>query len=235
MKLNHLFLALLLISTACQTVQDTESKNAQVAEDTIRSAPEQVAQEPVSLPPPDYDTTKWTEVVRLDKSIVIDMKYATKENFVKEKMYDCSRCFLRRDVALAVVRVHRHLQGQGLGLKLLDCFRPRPIQWMLWNKVPDPRYVSDPRKGSMHNRGAAVDLTLVDGEGNELDMGTPFDFFGPEAHPSYTDLPEHVLNNREILREAMMSEGFKPITTEWWHFSLSGKNYALSDMLWKCY
>lgn len=217
---------------ACQPEGNRKQQAKAVATDTLASAPVPAAK---PLPPPDYDTAQWTEVVRLDSSIRMDMKYATTENFVEKKMYDCGRCFLRPEVARAVVRVHRKLQQEQLGLKMLDCYRPRPIQWKLWEKVPDPRYVADPRKGSMHNRGAAVDLTLVDSLGYELDMGTPYDFFGPEAHPSYTNLPDSVLNNRKILREAMLAEGFKPITTEWWHFSLGGKNYALSDMLWKCY
>ncbi len=234
MRIPILPLLAILCLGACQPTGSREQQTQAVATDTLATASAPPAQ-PLPPPPPDYDTAQWTEVVRLDSSILIDMKYATTENFVEEQMYDCSRCFLRPEVARAVVRVHQSLHEQGLGLKMLDCFRPRPVQWQLWEKVPDPRYVADPRKGSMHNRGAAVDLTLVDSLGNELEMGTPYDFFGPEAHPSYTNLPDSVLNNRKVLREAMMAEGFKPITTEWWHFSLGGKNYALSDMLWKCY
>ena len=79
------------------------------------------------------------------------------------------------------------------------------------------------------------DLTLADRTGQELDMGTPYDFFGPEAHPSYQALPDSVLANRRLLRETMIRYGFKPIRTEWWHYSFGGKNYMLSDMLWKCY
>lgn len=235
MRFKLLFYVWVLLLAACQSAPETGQEPAKVASETLSSGPEQTAQKPLPPPPPDYDTTKWTEVARLDSSILIDMKYATAENFVEEKMYDCSRCFLRPEVAKAVVRVHEQLQEQDLGLKMLDCFRPRPIQWKLWEKVPDPRYVADPRKGSMHNRGAAVDLTLVNAQGEELEMGTPYDFFGPEAQPSYTNLPDSVLANRATLRDAMLSEDFQPITTEWWHFSLGGKNYALSDMLWKCY
>ncbi len=163
------------------------------------------------------------------------MKYATAENFVKKKMYDCPRCFLRPEVAQAVVRAHRSLQQKGLGLKLYDCYRPLPVQWELWNTVSIPGYVADPRKGSMHNRGSAVDLTIVDAQGQELPMGTAFDFFGPEAHYAYAQLPDSVRQNRILLRETMAAQGFRPIRTEWWHFSFSRKNYALSDMLWKCY
>ncbi len=192
-------------------------------------------QMPVRPVLPDYDTSQWTEAIQLDSSIQVDMRYATENNFVEEKMYDCGRCFLRPEVARAVVQAHNELQKQGLGLKMLDCYRPRPIQWKLWEKVPDPRYVSDPRKGSMHNRGAAVDVTLVGPDGEQLEMGTPYDFFGPEAHPSYTNLPDSVLANRQLLRETMLAHGFQPIRTEWWHFSYGGRSYEISDMLWKCY
>ncbi len=187
------------------------------------------------VPPiPDYDTLEWADVHLLDESIVLDMRYATANNFVEEKMYECGRCFLRPEVARKIVKVHRGLQKQGLGLKMFDCYRPRPIQWKLWEKIPDARYVSDPRKGSMHNRGAAVDLTIVDVEGRQLDMGTTFDFFGPKAWSTFQDLPDSVLANRQLLRRLLEAEGFAGIRTEWWHFSYSGKGYPISDMLWNC-
>ena len=111
-------------------------------------------------------------------------------------MYTCPRCFLRPAVAKALLKVHRELGKKGLGLKLYDCYRPHSIQWALWKKVPDPRYVADPRKGSMHNRGSAVDLTVVErATGKELDMGTAFDYFGVEAYIDYQKLPAEVLNN----------------------------------------
>ena len=182
----------------------------------------------------DYDTTQWTDLHLLDSTIVIDMRYATTNNFVKEKMYDCSRCFLRPQVAQQIVAAHKMLQEGGLGLKMLDCFRPRPIQQKLWDKFQNPRYVTPPSKGSMHNRGAAVDLTIVDQDGNQLDMGTPFDYFGKEAHHAYTNLSEEILANRKLLKGTMAEVGLKPITTEWWHYSYQSKSYELSDMLWNC-
>jgi D-alanyl-D-alanine dipeptidase len=108
------------------------------------------------------------------------------------------------------------------------------VQWELWRKVPNPNYVADPRKGSMHNRGSAVDLTIVDAEGNELDMGTDFDYFGKEGHHDYTGLPKEVLENRKLLKEIMGKYGFRWIRTEWWHYSYKPKSYALSDVLWHC-
>ncbi len=176
----------------------------------------------------------FVEVISLDPTIRIDIKYATADNFVKQKMYNCGRCYLRPEVAAAIVKIHQNLQKKGLGLKIWDGYRPRPFQQRLWDKVPDDRYVTNPKKGSMHNRGAAVDLTIVDKNGKELDMGTPYDFFGEKAYQTYTDLPKNVLENRKLLKESLAEEGFLHIRTEWWHYSYTKKKYALSDWLWDC-
>ena len=183
----------------------------------------------------DYDTQKWTELSVLDNTITLDMRYATTNNFVKAQMYDCGRCFLRPEAAKAVAKAHKILKDKGYGgLKMFDCYRPRPYQKRLWDKMPDSRYVTPPWKGSQHTRGLAVDLTVIDKNGNELDMGTPFDTFTAEAHSGYKNLPKQVLNNRQLLRGVLESVGFKGITTEWWHFSYATKGYGLSDWVWKC-
>ncbi|MFZ4545374.1 MAG: D-alanyl-D-alanine dipeptidase [Saprospiraceae bacterium] len=176
----------------------------------------------------------FVEINVLEPSIVVDIKYATTDNFVKEKMYNCGRCFLRKEAAAAIVSAHRKLQRKGLRLKIWDAYRPRTFQYKLWNKMPDPRYVMNPAKGSMHNRGAAVDLTIVDKSGKELDMGTPYDFFGEKAHHNYTKLPKNVLENRKLLKETMAAVGFNSIRTEWWHYSYSKIKYELSDWVWNC-
>jgi D-alanyl-D-alanine dipeptidase len=183
---------------------------------------------------PDFDTTQWTELTRLDPTIRLDLRYATTNNFVNAKMYDCGRCFLRPAVARALVAVHHQLQKQGLGLKMFDCYRPRPIQWKLWKIVPDPRYVADPRIGSMHNRGAATDLTIVDSTGRELDMGTDFDFFGKAAHHDFHGLPENVLKNRQMLLTIMEQHGFQHIRTEWWHYSYKPESFPIAGWVWHC-
>lgn len=183
----------------------------------------------------DYDSTIWIDIAHIEPEIILDMRYATEDNFVNEKMYDCGRCFLRKEVAKGVVSIHHKLKSEyGYGLKMFDCFRPLPIQWKLWKKLPNPTYVADPRKGSMHNRGAAVDLTIVDENGVELDMGTPFDFFGKKAHHKFTDLPEEVLKNRTLLKTTMEQNGFGAITSEWWHYNFRGKAFEVSEMLWSC-
>jgi len=118
---------------------------------------------------------------------------------------------------------------------MFDCYRPAPYQQRLWDKVPNPSYVTPPSKGSMHSRGAAVDLTLVQlNTGKELDMGTPYDFFGREAHIDFTNLPEATFKNRTKLRQALEEGGFKGIRTEWWHFSYKGKSWPLSNWVWPC-
>lgn len=176
----------------------------------------------------------FAEVTTLDRTIRLDIRYATTDNFTKSKIYDCPRCLLRPEAAAAIVKAHKMLQKKGFGLKMFDCYRPRPYQQRLWDKVPDPNYVTPPVKGSMHSRGAAVDLTIVDAQGRELNMGTAYDFFGVAAHTDHTNLPAKVLDNRRLLRETLEAVGFKGIRTEWWHFSYQGKSYPLSDYVWPC-
>jgi D-alanyl-D-alanine dipeptidase len=176
----------------------------------------------------------FTDVATLKAGILFDIRYATKNNFTKSKIYDCPACLLRPEVAEALVKAQKKLQAKGLGLIMYDCYRPKPYQQRLWDKKPDPNYVTPPAKGSMHSRGAAVDLSIVDKNGKLLDMGTEYDYFGPEAHYDYTKLPAQVIKNRKLLRETMVAAGFQGIRTEWWHFSYKGKSYALSDYVWKC-
>lgn len=233
---NLLPLLLFFFFLQCKNKPATVSENQIPQPETVAEVDTPKIEEPtIEEPaPPDFDTTIWEEVVRLDESIALDLRYATENNFVEEKMYDCGRCFLRPDVAREVAKIHQELQAKGYGLKMFDCYRPRPIQWKLWNKVPDPRYVADPRKGSMHNRGMAVDLTIVDGEGNELDMGTDFDYFGKEAYHAYKEHPDEVLDNRKLLLSTMEAHNFRPTTTEWWHYSWKPKKWEIADWLWEC-
>jgi len=182
----------------------------------------------------DYDTAIWTDIGLIDPTITLDLKYATTDNFVKEKMYDCGRCFLRPEVATLILKAQQQLKTQGLSLKLFDCYRPKPIQEKLWAKVPNANYVTPPWKGSMHNRGAAIDLTIVDKNGVALDMGTAYDFFGKEAHHTFTAHSPKVNANRKLLKDLMESYDLRPIRTEWWHYSYQKKSYDISEMQWAC-
>lgn len=178
---------------------------------------------------------RWTDIEKADASILLEIRYATTNNFTKSIIYDCPKCFLRPDVAKALISVQKKLKEKGMGLKVFDCYRPSPYQQKLWDKVPNPNYVTPPKKGSMHSRGAAVDLTIVDKNGNELDMGTPYDFFGVEAHHTYTKHGAKVNENRKLLKSLMEAAGFNSIRTEWWHYSMNGGEYLdLSSRMWKC-
>jgi D-alanyl-D-alanine dipeptidase len=183
----------------------------------------------------DYDTSQWLEITTDHTGILLDLRYATENNFTSRRIYDCARCFLRPDAARKLVQLNRGINERyGLSLKLFDCYRPKPFQQKLWDIKPDPSYVTPPAKGSMHNRGLAIDVTLVDENGEELNMGTDFDFFGIEAHTDNYDLPEEVLRNRKVLETMMREIGFKGIRTEWWHFSYTEGDGELSDWTWTC-
>jgi len=155
----------------------------------------------------------------INARIILDMKYATSDNFLRRSLYSRAKAYARKTVAFKLDRVQKELEKRGLGLKIWDAYRPLPVQQELWNMMPDERYVADPKKGSAHNRGAAVDVTLVDSYGNELAMPTAFDDFSERAHLDYMDLPEDVLAHRALLVQAMKDQGFVPLKTEWWHYS----------------
>ncbi len=184
--------------------------------------------------PPKEDDLDWVEIKSLDKSFIYDLRYATSNNFVHKKMYPCAKCYVRPEVALALYKIQNELKNRGLGLKLFDCYRPGKVQKELWKMVPDPRYVADPKKGSMHNRGLAIDVTIVDSNGKELDMGTPFDYFGKEAYHSYKKFPDTILKNRNLLKRIMLKYNMEPITSEWWHYSYRKRPYPVEQWIWDC-
>ena len=177
----------------------------------------------------------WTDLAHADSSIRLDLRYATKNNFVGQVLYPCERCLLRTEVARAILQIQAELRKDKLGLILFDCYRPASVQKKLWTILPDAHYVTPPTKGSMHNRGLAVDVTLFDLlNQEELDMGTPFDFFGPKAHHTYLDLSPEVLQNRQTLKGIMTRHGFGAIRTEWWHYSFRDLPSEISDFIWDC-
>ncbi|BDD12990.1 D-alanyl-D-alanine dipeptidase (plasmid) [Fulvitalea axinellae] len=180
--------------------------------------------------------TGFVDLKTYDSNFSYDFRYATTNNFLKEKVYDCVQCLLRKDVAEALVRVNEKLKAKGYRIRLYDCYRPKGVQRKMWKIKPDARYVANPNaKGSSHNRGGAVDLTLETLEGKVLDMGTDFDHFGKRAHSDNNTLPAQILKNRELLRKTMMSEGFRPIRTEWWHFYFeNAKKYSISNFPFDC-
>jgi D-alanyl-D-alanine dipeptidase len=171
------------------------------------------------------------DVTSVNPRIRLDIRYATSNNFTGHKVYDEARCFLQAEVARKLSQVQADLERQALGLKVYDCYRPLSVQKKFWALVPDERYVANPATGSRHNRGAAVDLTLVDAKGRELSMPTPYDDFTEKAHRNYRDLPPEAIRNRETLEKAMVRRGFLPLPTEWWHFDAAGwESYPVLDV-----
>lgn len=181
-----------------------------------------------------YVKEGWTEL-STQNDFAVDIRYATTNNFTNSQIYDCPRCLLRSDVATSLNLLNQHLlEKYNLRIKLFDCYRPRAYQQRLWDKVPNPSYVTPPAKGSMHTRGMAVDLTLIDSLGNELDMGTEYDFFGKEAHFDFIGLDAKIIERRKFLRKKMEEYGFAGIRTEWWHFSYTSGKYDLATFTWTC-
>ncbi len=174
-------------------------------------------------------------IQKISDDFVLDMKYATSDNFLKEKVYSCAKCYIRKNVAEALKKANEDFISQGYKIKFFDCYRPHSVQKKMWKIFPNPGYVADPKGGSIHNKGAAVDITLVTLDGLPVDMGTDFDYFGKEAHHAYSKHSKTVLYNRRLLRETMKKHGFTTIRTEWWHYNFyAGKKYQISDFVWEC-
>ena len=155
--------------------------------------------------------------------IRIDVRYATTNNFMHQQLYPVAKAYLRAPAARALAEVQRELANQHLGLKVFDGYRPYAITEKMWEPIKNPDFVADPAKGSRHNRGAAVDLTLVDLDTrNEIAMPTPYDDFTPKASANYAELPPNVIANRAKLHDAMVRHGFDQLRSEWWHFDFHG-------------
>lgn len=163
------------------------------------------------------------EVKQHIPDVVVELPYATTENFVGEQLYpEGARCLLRRDTLEHLIVAADALRKKGYRIKLWDCYRPLAVQWKMWRRFPKPGYVANPEKGSHHNRGSAVDLTLMTMEGEEVEMPTPYDSFQRAAHQGYTGGTEASRKHRGILRRAMEEAGFRINRSEWWHYSLPG-------------
>ncbi len=184
---------------------------------------------------PDYNTDEWDEITTAKSGIQLDLRYSTEDNFTDQIIYSCPRCFVRPELGKKLRRIQKDIKNRyGYGLILYDCYRPRPAQEKLWQIVPNPTYVTNPKKGSMHNRGLAIDVGLIGKNGELLDMGTDFDFFGKEAHHTFQGHKETVLKHRRFLKKLMEMHGFQSIRTEWWHYSLKNVKAHISDWQWSC-
>ena len=161
------------------------------------------------------------ELITLDPTIKLDIHYASDNNFMGTAFYTQARAFLQRPAAEAVVRANAKLHQQGYGLLIFDGYRPWYVTKMFWDGTPaaDHSYVADPSKGSKHNRGCAVDLTVYDlRSGQPLDMPSSYDEMSERAHSDYAGGTPQQNANRALLRSAMEAEGFRVNPYEWWHF-----------------
>ncbi|MGC4039924.1 MAG: M15 family metallopeptidase [Flavobacterium sp.] len=215
-KILPFFFVLLLVS--CKSGQLNSSKSSALLDITKEN-----------------DSNAFVNLRNYSRDFVFDMKYATADNFLKEKVYPCDECYLRVKTVKALLEANKDFLQQGYRIKIYDCYRPKSIQKKMWKIVPDANYVANPKKGSIHNRGGAVDISLVDSNGKELDMGTKFDFFGKEAGHNYLQFSEEILTNRWLLKEIMLKHNFKSFDSEWWHYNLNGSNKdEVSNQKWSC-
>jgi D-alanyl-D-alanine dipeptidase len=198
------------------------------------AAAAQTAGTPPAEPGKTFRAPELVELVRLDSTLRLDIHYARYDNFMGRPMYPEARAFLQRPAAEALVRVHRALGARGLGLTIFDAYRPWRVTRQFWDATPPAKrkYVADPRKGSIHNRGCAVDLTLHDRRtGAELPMPSPYDDFTFRASPRYGGGTPGERANRDLLRRAMEAESFTVNSGEWWHFDYRDwRSYPILDL-----
>lgn len=174
------------------------------------------------------------ELITLDKTIKLDIRYATADNFVGKAVYPEALAFLQKPAAKAIVRVHKKLKKQGLGLVIFDGYRPWAITKLFWDVTSEDKrkFVANPEKGSKHNRGCAVDLSIYDLKTGELiPMPSGYDEFTERASPDYTGGTDRERANRDLLRKLMEDEGFTVNPNEWWHFDYKNwEDYAIYDI-----
>lgn len=172
------------------------------------------------------------ELKKFIPGLKLDIRYATSNNFAKQAVYKEARAFARIPVAKSLKNVQAELKKSGLGLKIFDGYRPYSVTVKFFDIASDKNFVANPKDGSRHNRGCAMDLTLINLKtGKDLAMPTPYDSFAAAASADYKDLPEDVIKNRDLLIQVMERNGFRVLDNEWWHFDFNGwKNFELLDI-----
>ena len=169
----------------------------------------------IELTPPEYD-------------VDVELAYATEENFTTVPVYQQAICYLHAAAAEKLQDAIKAARAMGYKLRILDAFRPSEAQWILWNHTPDPNFLANPRRGSPHSRGVAVDLTLLGADGAPIDMGTDFDAFTPLSHHGNTGVPKEAQRNRLLLLSLMTQAGWDFYRNEWWHYQLfNSRDYPL--------
>ncbi|MBW4691390.1 MAG: M15 family metallopeptidase [Lyngbya sp. HA4199-MV5] len=220
-------IALLSLAIACQSYSPGAADSSATSSPTVTS-PRPTATFTAS-PRKRANQSQLVDLHGINTRIHLDMRYATTNNFMRRTLYKQSRCLLRAIAAEQLSQVQSDLEAEGLGLKVYDCYRPLSVQKQMWKLVPDNRFVANPATGSRHNRGSAVDVTLVDQLGKELTMPTAFDDFTEQADIDYDGASPIAKRNRQRLKEAMVKRGFAPLQTEWWHFDAA--NWAQFPVL----
>jgi D-alanyl-D-alanine dipeptidase len=184
-----------------------------------------------------FKSTNLKELVLLDSTIKLDIRYATSNNFVGQPVYDEARAFLQNDAAIALIKIHQAFKQQGLGLIIFDAYRPWSVTKLFWDITPKTKreFVANPKDGSKHNRGCAVDLSLYDLKtGLEIEMPSAYDDFSEKAHPNYNGGTIEQRKMRDLLKEMMISNDFLGDTNEWWHFDYKDwKNYKIENISFK--
>ena len=216
-KIALLLLAALLLAGCAGVEPEPEREEA-------ASPVEEQQQEPAPEPAPELvpepENEAFVRVRDYIPEITVDLRYATADNFTGQVIYTFSDAYLRYGTVKKLAAAQETLAEQGYGLKIWDAFRPVSAQFALWDICPDGRYVANPNKGfSSHSRGNTVDLTLVTSDGEDVSMPTGFDDFSAKADRDYSDVEEEAAINALLLEEAMIEAGFKPYSSEWWHFS----------------
>ena len=179
-----------------------------------------VAEHPPSTPRPEPEDGDFVRIDAYIPGILVELRYAAENNFVGEIIYDFSDAWLRYGTVKKLAEAQVELNEYGYGIKIWDAFRPVSSQFVLWDKVPNSRYVANPYAGySSHSSGNTVDITLVDSDGNELEMPTDFDEFSLRADRDFSDVTETAAQNARLMEGAMIRAGFAPYSAEWWHFS----------------
>ena len=168
------------------------------------------------------------EITPESHGVDIELFYATEQNFTGRPIYAAGHCYLNTEAAAKLERAVELAGRFGLRMRIFDALRPAEAQWVLWNHTPDPDFLADPRRGSPHSRGAAVDVSLSNGDGELLDMGTPFDAFTPLSHHAASGVPVSAQRNRILLLGLMTAAGWDFYSKEWWHYQLfDSRRYPL--------
>ena len=168
------------------------------------------------------------EIKKQEFDVEFFIAYATENNFTGKPVYKNPYCYLHVNAAERLRKAIMLAKGLGLRFKIFDAFRPQEAQEILWAHTPDPEFLADPKRGSAHSRGVAIDLTLLNNQGQELDMGTAFDAFTPLSHHAVTEISKEAQQNRLLLLGIMTAAGWDFYANEWWHYQLfCAKDYPL--------